>query len=83
MAFAPGAPGAAECRLRGVTLQNTSSGEHKFKLTALVVTPVAFKVKSGIGDVANFVDCSSKQVYAHVASLHDTDTQPRQETQPR
>ena len=66
------APGTAECRLRGVTLQSTRSGEHKFKLTALVVTPLAFKVKSGIVDVASFVDWSTKEVYAHAASLHDT-----------
>ena len=66
------APGTAECRLRGVTLQSTRSGEHKFKLTALVVTPLAFKVKSGIVDVASFVDWSTKEVYAHAASLHGT-----------
>ena len=59
------------CRLHGRTLTDTSSGEHKFKVTAVVVAPLALvkTLESGIKDVARFVDYSSKQDFAHAASL--------------
>ena len=59
------------CRLHGRTLANTSSGEHKFKVTAVVVTPLALvkTLESGINDVAKFVDYSTKSDFARAASL--------------
>ena len=56
----------AACRLLIRVLPNTTSGEHKFKVTALIVTSNA-EDGLGLDDVAHFVDMSSRSDYAEAA----------------
>ena len=56
----------AVCQLRVRVLPNTTSGEHKFKVTALIVTSRP-EDSLGLDDVAHFVDMSSRSDYTAAA----------------
>ena len=59
-----------ECVLRVRLLSNTSSGEHKFKVTALIVTPPRADAVSAVEDVQNFVDYAPTSIVRRVVEGH-------------
>ena len=54
------------CVLRARIVPNSTSGEHKFKITGLVVTPPSMRAM-GTEDLANFVDFSSQSDFRRAA----------------
>ena len=62
------------CVLGAEVLPKTSSGEHKFKITALIVTQASGNAPRAVGEVGLFVDYSSTDTVMGVAN----NTQHRQ-----
>jgi hypothetical protein len=58
----------ATCVLRVRLLPETSSGEHKFKLTALIVTPPQPDAVAAVADVQDFVDSSPTSLVEQVVT---------------
>jgi len=59
---------ASNCVLGAEVLSRTNSGEHKFKITALIVTQASGNAPSAVGEVGLFVDYSSTNTVMGVAN---------------
>ena len=65
--------GSRACALRATVMPRTSSGEHKFKVTALVVTPPHMdEAAAAVADLQDFVDSQPRALIERVTSRYST-----------